>query len=227
LDYSDATVVVPARDEKAVFQVVRGILASLNGCRVIVMYHGYGGKALRFSNSRVKAYPAPPGKGRVIMEVQRKRLVKTPILCFIDGDATYEPKNLRKMIAMVREGYDMVLGNRLDGITLESMPKSIQFGNKVITVVANLLYGLRFRDSQTGLRAIRTSAFQSIDLEETQFGIETEMNIKMRRMGLRLGEARADYYPRVGETKQMKMVGGIKHIFIELRFLFYRPERKE
>jgi hypothetical protein len=117
----------------------------------------------------------------------------------------------------------MVLGNRLDGITLESMPRSIQFGNRVITLFANLLYGLRLRDSQTGLRALRTGDFQALDLIETQFGIETEMNIKMKRRGLRLGEARADYYPRVGETKQMKMTGGIKHLFIELRFLFYRP----
>ena len=225
MDFSDSTVVIPAKDEKAVFEVARGVLRSLDGCQVIVLYNGYGGKALRFSNNRVKAYPAPRGKGRAIIMMQQKRLVKTPIVCFIDGDATYEPRNLKRMIAMVRDDYDMVLGNRLDGITLESMPKSIQFGNRVITLFANLLYGLNLRDSQTGLRALRTSAFQSLDLEEKQFGIETEMNIKMKRRGLKLGESRADYYPRVGETKQMKMTGGINHILIELRFLLYRPKR--
>lgn len=223
MDFSDVTVVIPAKDENAIFDVTKGVLESLEGCRVIVLYHGYGDRTLRFKNSRVKAYLAPKGMGRAIIMMQKKGLVKTPMLCFIDGDATYEPKNLRKMIRMVRGGYDMVLGNRLDWITPESMPRWIQLGNRTITLVANLLYDLKLQDSQSGLRAIRTSAFQSLDLKEAEFGIATEMNIKMKLGGFRLGESRADYYPRVGETKQMKMTGGIKHIFIELRFLFYRP----
>ena len=226
MDFSDTTVVIPAKDEKAIFEVANGVLSALPGCKALVLYHGYGGKPLRFKDPRVKAYPAPNGKGRAIIMMQKRGLVKTPILCFIDGDATYEPKNLKGMVEMVRRDYDMVLGNRLDGITIESMPKSIQFGNKVITLVVNLLYGLSLRDSQTGLRALRTRSFQSLDLVEKQFGIETEMNIKMKRSGLKIGEVRADYYPRVGETKQMKMTGGIKHIFIEFRFLFYRPRKR-
>lgn len=226
VNFSDTTVVVPAKDEEAVFDVVKNILGSLEKCRVLVLYNGYGGKKPRFDNARVEAFPAPVGKGRAIIMMQKKRLVKTPILCFIDGDATYEPKNLRKMIPMVRQGYDMVNGNRLDDITLEAMPKSIQTGNKIITLFANMLYGLRLKDSQTGLRAIRTKSFESLPLEEQQFGIETEMNIKMKRGGMKIGEVRANYYPRIGETKQMKMIGGLKHILIELRFLFYRPAKQ-
>jgi hypothetical protein len=221
-DFSDTTVVIPAKDEEAVYEVVKDVLRDLPGCRAMVLYNGYGGKALKFASPRVYAYPAPVGKGRAIIMMQRKRLLKTPILCFIDGDATYDPKDLRKMIPMVRQGYGMVLGNRLDGVSIESMPRWIEFGNRVITLVANILYGLNLRDSQTGLRAIDTKAFQALELTEPQFGIETEMDIKIKKMGLKIGELRAKYYIRKGETKQVK-IGGIKHILIELKFLFYSP----
>ncbi len=222
-DFSDTTVVIPAKDEEAVFEVAEGVLKDLPGCRALVLYNGYGGKPLKFKNPRVYTHPAPVGKGRAIIMMQRKRLIKTPILCFIDGDATYDPKDLRKMIPMVRQGYGMVLGNRLDHVSIDSMPRWIEFGNRVITMVANLLYGLRLEDSQTGLRAIDTKAFQALELTEPQFGIETEMDIKIKKMGLKIGELKAAYYPRKGETKQVK-IGGIKHILIELKFLFYNPK---
>ena len=148
-------------------------------------------------------------------------------MCFIDADATYEPKDLRKLIGMVRDGYDMALGNRFGGITRESMPLWIQFGNRAITMFGNLLHGLDLGDSQSGLRALRTEVFQSIDLVEPGFGIATEMDIKMKREGFRIGEAHAGYYPRVGETKQRKMTGGMNHILIEFRLLSYRPRNQK
>ena len=223
MNFSDTTVVIPAKDEEAVFEVVDSVLDALEGCKVIVLYNGYGGKALHFKSPRVKAYPAPVGKGRAVAMMHHKRLVKTPIVCFIDGDATYEPRNLRRMVAMVRDGYDMVLGNRLDNVSLESMPRWIQFGNRVITSTTNLLYGMGIGDSQTGLRAMLTDVFHSNDIEEEQFGMETEMNIKVKRRGLRIGEVHADYYPRKGETKQVKL-GGVNHLLIAMRYVFHKPK---
>ena len=222
MDFSDTTVVIPAKDEPAIVKVANGVLKSLDNCRVIILFNGYGGNPPAFSDKRVRCYSAPLGKGNAIIMLHRRRLVKTKIMCFIDGDATYEPRNLRRMVPLARERYGMVLGNRFRSIDRKAMPRFIEVGNGVITFFANLLYGMRLEDSQTGLRAMRTSAFESLDLQEKGFGIESEMNIKMRKAGFSIGEVDADYYVRIGETKQRKVIDGIKLLFIDFKFIFYK-----
>ena len=51
------------------------------------------------------------------------------------------------------------------------------------------------------------------------------MNIKMRKMGYRIGQAPAKYYVRVGKSKQMKFMEGLRLLRIDFKFLLYRPER--
>ncbi len=226
LDFSDATVVIPALEEPGLWKVVAGVSRALPRVRIMVLWKGYHNRAPRFKERGVVTIPQESlGKGTVIMQIQRERYVKTPIICFIDGDATYEPRNLRKLIGMVRSGEcDMALGNRFARLERRAMPAFVEFGNRVITVVADLLYGMRMSDSQTGIRAIRTSAFYSLELGERQFGTETEMDVKMGRMGYRVAEAPADYYVRMGRSKQMKVLDGLKLLLIDFKFVFYRPK---
>lgn len=227
MDFSDMTIVIPAKDEPAIGKVVEGCLAALEECKIIVLFNGYDGKPPVFKNKRIEIFEAPLGKGNAIKMLQQKKLVKTPMMGFVDGDATYEPKNFKKMVEMVRsEGYDMVLGNRFHDIDTKVMPKVVQLGNNVLTDVANALYGLDIVDSQTGIRVLKTSAFQSLELTEGQFGIEEEMNIKMKKSGFKIGEIPANYYVRIGEEKHQKMLGGFKLLAISFRFIFYRPPNK-
>ncbi|MDE1865179.1 MAG: glycosyltransferase [Candidatus Micrarchaeota archaeon] len=224
MDFSDTTVVIPALEEPGLWEVVAKTRKALPGAEILVLWKGYNDRAPKFKEKGVRAIKQESrGKGTVIIQVQRHRYVKTEIICFIDGDATYEPKDFIGLIGKVRKGYGMALGNRFARLDRRSMPEFIEFGNKVITVVANVLYFMWLRDSQTGIRAIRTSAFQSLDLREKGFGIESEMNIKMRKSGYRLVELPARYYVRVGESKQMKVIDGLRLLGIDFKFLFYRP----
>ena len=148
------------------------------------------------------------GKGRAVREALK--LVGTEIVCLIDGDATYSVEDLKKVIALVRDGADMAIGNRFDHLDRKTMPLFIEIGNKVITETANILYGMSLRDSQTGLRAIRMSALSKLALREPGFGIESELNIKSRKAGLKIAETPIGYSVRVGESKQMKLLDGVK-----------------
>ncbi len=228
MDFSDATVAIPALEEPGIWKVVSDTNRALPGVKIIVLWKGYKNRAPRFKEKGIVTIPQESlGKGTVIMQIKRERYIKTPIMCFIDGDATYEPRNLRRLIEMVRSGEcDMALGNRFHKIDSKTMPGFIQFGNRVITVVANLLYWMNITDSQTGIRAIRTKAFYTLELREKRFGTESEMNIKMKKMGYRIAEAPADYYVRMGESKQMKVLDGLKLVLTDFKFLFYFPKRQ-
>jgi hypothetical protein len=75
------------------------------------------------------------------------------------------------------------------------------------------------KDSQTGLRAIRTGAVKKMVLKEPGFGIESELNIKFRKAGFKVGETPIRYFIRVGESKQMKLIDGVKLLLLDFKFL--------
>jgi hypothetical protein len=78
---------------------------------------------------------------------------------------------------------------------------------------------MSLKDSQTGLRAIRKNAIMKLDLQEPEFGIESEINIKSRKAGFKMAEAPIHYHARVGESQHMKLSGGIKLLLIDFKFL--------
>jgi hypothetical protein len=212
---------IPVKDEPAVAAVTKSVLRNLPGCKVAIVYKGYGKEGLKlgFSDKRLTIIKQN-GSGKGVGVVQAAKHIHTEIMCLIDGDATYEVNDLKKVIALVRDGADMALGNRLYKIDPESMPGHIQFGNKVITIIADILYGMNIKDSQTGLRAVRKSAFDTLVLRERYFGIESEMNIKGRKRGFRIAETPIKYYKRVGEVQhQMKLIDGVNLALLNFKWL--------
>ena len=220
MDYSDTTVMIPVKDEPAVEAVTKKVLNSLPGCKVLVIYKGYGENLKLGIEDNNLTVMKQEGSGKGVAVVQAAKNIHTDIMCLIDGDETYEVNDLKKLVELVRGGADMAIGDRLYGIDVEAMPTFIQIGNKTITVVADILYGMKLKDSQTGVRAIRKTAFDSIEFKERYFGIETEMDVKFHKRKFKVVEIPTKYYKRIGESKQMKLIDGIKLLALDFKFLF-------
>jgi dolichol-phosphate hexosyltransferase len=216
MDYSDTTVIIPVKDEPAVEKVTKDVFGALKNCNVIIIHKGSLDMRFRHKNLTI-IKQADSGKGYACERAAK--YVTTEIMCFIDGDRTYEVDDLKKVIILVREGADMALGNRISNIKHDSMPRYVRFGNWVLTATGNLFFGLKIKDSQTGLRAIRTICFRKLELNEQYFGIESEMNIKAKKKGYKIAETRAKYYIRVGMSKQFKLVDGLKLFLLNFKLL--------
>jgi len=224
MQYSDTTVIIPVKNEPSVAKVAKEVIKSMPKCKLIVIHKGALDKA---SKTRLSKYgnvtilrQKDNGKGAAC--IYATKFVKTPIMGLIDGDGTYSAIDLRRAVDLVKKGIDMVVGDRLSKIQRSSMPHFIEFGNKVLSVTSSILYGVRINDTQTGLRALKKSVFDSLDLKEKYFGIETELNVKVGRKGFQIREIPIKYNRRVGSSKQMKLIDGIKLFFITLKFLFVR-----
>jgi glycosyltransferase involved in cell wall biosynthesis len=220
MDYSDTTVMIPVKDEPAVEIVAKKALEMLPNCKIVIIYKGYGeGLKLKLKSSNITVIKQKDsGKGFAV--IQAAKTIHTDIMCIIDGDATYEVADLKKLVKLVRDGTaDMAIGNRLDHVKKDAMPTFIRVGNRVITIVADLLYGMHIIDSQTGIRAINKNAFDSIKFHEKYFGIETEMDVKFHKKGFKIVEIPTKYYKRIGESKQMKLIDGIKLLLLDFKFL--------
>ncbi|HUY70094.1 MAG TPA: glycosyltransferase family 2 protein [Candidatus Baltobacteraceae bacterium] len=224
MNYSDTTVIIPVKDEPAVGAVARQVLKELKGCKVIVIYKDDADRENVDFADKNMALMKQKGNGKGVACMQAAKRVNTRILCLIDGDATYEAKDLKKAIALVRGGADLAIGNRLNNLDREAMPAFIEFGNRVITQTSNLLYGLMLTDSQSGLRAIRKEAFDRLHLTEEFFGIETEMNVMAIKNCFKVVETPISYHKRIGNSKQVKMLDGVKLLLTDFKFLFRGPQ---
>ncbi len=134
-----------------------------------------------------------------------------------DCDDTYDFTNLEPLIAPLRDGCDLVVGNRYaGGIRPGAMTWSHRYiGTPLITFLLRMFTGARLGDSQCGLRAFTRESYQRMGLGSSGMEFASEMILKARRRGLRVGEVPITYFPRVGEAKLNTFRDGWRH----LRFL--------
>ncbi|MDB5405394.1 MAG: glycosyl transferase family 2 [Rhodospirillales bacterium] len=107
-----------------------------------------------------------------------------------DADDSYDFLSLMPFLAKLRDGYDIVLGNRfLGGISAGAMPPLHRFfGNPVLTAIGRTLYGGPSRDFYCGLRGFRRTAVLDLGLDAPGMEFALEMIVKARLRGLRMTE---------------------------------------
>lgn len=150
--------------------------------------------------ARVIVEPAR-GKGRACLAGFHAAVGEYVILC--DADGTYDLTQLPLVIDALRNGSDMVVGNRFDGgIRAGAMPwLHRHVGNPLISAFLRLASGSRVRDALSGLRGFSRSAIAEMELESGAFEIEAESVYKAGLLKLRVVEVPVAYYPRLVPSK--------------------------
>jgi glycosyltransferase involved in cell wall biosynthesis len=228
------SVVIPCLDEEAavgtvVEQAWDGITRSGRTGEVIVVDNG---------SSDDSARVAAAAGGRVVYEPRRGygRAYLTGIanasgdyLVMVDADGTYPVQELGAFVDSLESANDLVLGSRFKGtIHQGAMPWSHRrIGNPILTGLLNGLFGIRVSDAHCGMRAVRRSALQQLDLHSTGMEFASEMVFKASRRKLRVGEIPIDYYPRTGESKLSRYGDAWRHVRFMLLYspswLFFVP----
>lgn len=143
-------------------------------------------------------------------------------LFMADSDNTYDFGDLPKFLALLREGYDVVVGNRFKGSILpKAMPWSHRYiGNPVLSGLLNLFFRTGIGDAHCGMRAFTRDAHKRMHLQTGGMEFASEMVINAAKAGLKVAEVPITYYPREGESKLHSFRDGWRH----LRFmLLYSP----
>jgi glycosyltransferase involved in cell wall biosynthesis len=138
-----------------------------------------------------------------------------------DSDNTYDFGELPRLVAPLRDGYDLVLGSRFKGEILPgAMPWANRYiGNPVLTGMLNLLFGLRVSDAHSGLRAFKRAAYGRMQLRTTGMEFASEMVIKAALARLRTTEVPIRYHPRRGSGSKLQPLGDAwRHIRFMLLF---------
>lgn len=107
-----------------------------------------------------------------------------------DADDTYDFSHMDRFLAKLREGFDLVMGNRfLGGIAPGAMPALHRYlGNPVLTAIGRLFFKSPVRDFHCGLRAFRKEAIDRLGLRTLGMEFASEMVVKASLFGLRVTE---------------------------------------
>lgn len=133
-----------------------------------------------------------------------------------DADDTYDFSKIDEFVDKLDEGYEMVIGNRMDSIQPGAMPWLHQYvGNPVLTRVLNIFFRSGVRDAHCGMRAFRRDALDRLKLRTPGMEFASEMVLRSSRAGLKVADIDIDYHPRIGESKLNTFSDGWRH----LRFL--------
>ena len=113
-----------------------------------------------------------------------------------DSDDTYNFENLEGFISKLREGYDIVLGNRFSGkIETGAMPFLHKyFGNPVLSFLGRLFFKVPVGDFHCGLRAAKKSQLQNLNLICGGMEFATEMIAKAALYKLSIAEVPITLY---------------------------------
>ncbi|MFN9094470.1 MAG: glycosyltransferase family 2 protein [Alphaproteobacteria bacterium] len=107
-----------------------------------------------------------------------------------DSDDSYNFSALDPFIAKLRDGYDLVMGNRFKGgIAPGAMPPLHRYlGNPVLSTIGRVFFGGPIRDFHCGLRGFSRVAIAALDLRAPGMEFASEMVVKATMRGLRITE---------------------------------------
>jgi glycosyltransferase involved in cell wall biosynthesis len=127
------------------------------------------------------------------------------ILVFLDGDRSDDPAELPAILRPVQEGRaDLSIGARVpDRAQAGAIPLQQRIGNRVVTRMIRLLFGLSLTDIGP-FRAIRAETFRNLGMEHKTYGWPVEMIVKAARRGYRVVNVPVTCRKRIGRSK----VGG-------------------
>jgi hypothetical protein len=147
-----------------------------------------------------------------------------------DADDSYDFTAITPLIQKLRDGYDLVLGNRFaGGIQSGAMPWLHRIGNPILTWISRLFFQTPVGDMHCGLRGFRKDAYEKMHLRATGMEFASEMVIKASLRRMRIGEVPVTLRPD-GRTRPPHLRtwrDGWRHLRFMLlfspRWLFFYP----
>jgi glycosyltransferase involved in cell wall biosynthesis len=195
------SVIIPAYNERATIrEVIERVCKVDLDLDVIVVDDGStdGTREIlsdaKLPEVRIFFHDKNSGKGSAILTGVKHAVGDYVIIQ--DADLEYDPSEYTKLLApLLAAQADVVYGSRFRG-SLKRMSLVQKIGNRFLTIVTNVLYGVSLSDMETCYKVVPTRVIQQLELRSRGFEFEPEITAKLLRRGHRILEVPITYVAR-------------------------------
>ena len=189
--YKSLTVIIPVYNEKDTVKecIERVLKADTCGLTLNIIVSDNnstdGTKEIlkSINDEKVKCYfkEKNEGKGSNIKNALQHAF--GDLMSFQDADLEYHPENFPDLInPFIKNNADVVFGTRLTGSKITKIlgwPNLV--GNKLFTLLANILFNKIFTDIATGYKVFTNKVIKTMDIQSDGFEIEPEITAKVSK----------------------------------------------
>jgi glycosyltransferase involved in cell wall biosynthesis len=220
------SVVMPVYNERTTIEeIVRRVLAVPLRIELVVVDDGSSdgtGDALQRLQSELGftlLRQTNAGKGAALR--RGFAAVTGDLVVVQDADLEYSPEEYPQLIELICQGKaDVVYGSRFLGRHRAFM-FAHYLGNKLVTLVTNILYNTMLTDMETCYKAMRIDVLRSMTLRSNGFGIEPEITAKIFKRGYRVYEVPITYAGRGYEQgKKITWRAGFNALWVLVKYRF-------
>ncbi len=173
-------IIIPClNEEKTVTSVVSAFSKELPDARIYVFDNNSTDRTAKLATEAGAILVSSPRKGKGAVLRHAFRDIDADIYVMVDGDDTYPAEAVHSMLELVKNGADMVCGDRLTGgqYSKENKRPLHSFGNRLICDSIRFLFNRDIKDALTGYRAMSKRFVKNCPILIDGFAVETEMTI--------------------------------------------------
>lgn len=129
------------------------------------------------------------------------------LIIMLDADGSTDPREIPLFVGALAAGAEFVKGTRFaQGAGTEDMWFLRRFGNRALVRLVRLLFGGRFSDLCYGYIALWRRVLDDLDLDSDGFEIETQMNLRALKAGLKVVEVPSFERNRINGSSNLRTI---------------------
>ena len=218
------SIIMPVYNEKNTIRVILDKILPLDLYKEIIIVDDFSTdgtreilRELKTENIQVIYHEKNMGKGSAIRT--GINYASGEYMVVQDADLEYEPAEYENLLKPILEGTaKVVYGSRFMG-KRKSMYTLHFWGNKFLTLAANILYGSKLTDMETCYKMIPLSLAREINHRANGFEFDPEITAKILKRSIKIHEVPISYKGReFHEGKKISWKDGIKHLWTLLKY---------